>query len=140
MEEHFRLSDSEFLQQFKDCSLSPRIFSHEAHLRLAWLNIQLDGMSTAEKGIQEQIEKFVAHVGAKDKYHKTLTIAAIKAVGHFMEKSSADNFRSFITANPELKKDFKSLINSHYSFDIFSSEEARKSFIEPDVVPFDRLS
>ena len=137
MEKHYQLSDSEFLQQFKDCSLPPAIFSHEAHLRLAWLNIYREGMEKAEKAIQEQIERFVAHVGAQHKYHKTLTIAAIKAVGHFMEKSTTDNFPDFISENPQLKKDFKSLINSHYSFDIFSSEEARTSYVEPDVLPFD---
>ena len=137
MEKHYQLSDSEFLQQFKDCSLPPSVFSHEAHLRLAWLNIYQEGLEKAEKGIQEQIENFVAHVGAQSKYHKTLTIAAIKAVGHFMEKSTTDNFRDFISENLELKTDFKSLINSHYSFDIFSSEEARTSYVEPDAIPFD---
>ncbi|MDW3645848.1 MAG: hypothetical protein R8P61_02145 [Bacteroidia bacterium] len=137
MEEHYKLSDSEFLQQFKDCSLAPAVFSHEAHLRLAWLNIYQEGMEKAEKGIQDQIENFVAHVGAKDKYHKTLTIVAIKAVGHFMEKSATDNFSDFLAENLQLKKDFKSLINSHYSFDIFSSKEAKTSYIKPDLVPFD---
>lgn len=137
MEKHFDLSDTDFLHQFTTCKLDPAIFSHEAHLRLAWININHYGIAVAEKNIQSQLQDFVAFVGAKDKYHKTLTIVAIKAVHHFMSKSKSDNFKDFILEFPQLKSKFKELIGAHYSFGIFNSDKAKTEFLEPDLSSFD---
>tara|TARA_R110002051_G_scaffold107681_1_gene180580 strand:- start:401 stop:814 length:414 start_codon:yes stop_codon:yes gene_type:complete len=137
MEKHFELSDTEFEQQFNSCKLNPEIFSHEAHLRLAWINIEKYGIKKAEKNMQLQLRKFVAFVGAKDKYNLTLTIAATKAIYHFWLKSSSNNFKDFILEFPRLKYDFKELIAYHYGFDIYNSDIAKKVFLEPDLVPFD---
>lgn len=136
MEKHYQLSDTEFNKQFSDCTLNPELFSHEAHLRLAWINIRNLGLEKAEANIQNGLQNFVAHVGAKNKYHTTLTIVSMKAVYHFMKQSKTNNFKDFIAENPELKTNFKSLINSHYSIDIFKSTKAKSEFLEPDVMPF----
>ena len=136
MEAHFKLSDEEFQCQFASCQLEPALFSHEAHLRLAWLNIKQCGLVEAEERIQNQILNFVEHVGARDKYHTTLTVAAIRAVQNFIKNSKSDNFKDFILEFPELKNDFKALINRHYSFDIFQSKKAKEEFLEPDLVRF----
>lgn len=135
MEQHFKLSDTELEQQLASCALDPALFSHEAHLRLAWLQIRQYGMTKAKERIQQQLRTYVEHLGAADKYHTTLTIVAIAAVHHFMAQSSADNFRDFLLEFPQLKTNFKGLVNSHYSYDIFQSDEARQVFVAPDVKP-----
>lgn len=137
MESHQKLSDSEFKKQFADLSLDPKVFSHEAHLRLAWLLIREMGLEKAESSIQSQLQNYVSHLGETDKYHVTVTLVAMKAVYHFMKRSTTTDFSAFIVENPRLKTHFKELIKSHYSFDIFSSEEARTSFLPPDLLPFD---
>jgi hypothetical protein len=83
------------------------------------------------------LQNYVASLGAKDKYNKTVTIAAVKAVYHFMLKSKADNFQVFISENQKLKTNFKELLNTHYSTDIFKSTKAKKEFLEPELLPFD---
>lgn len=137
MEKHFELSDKEFVQQFNDCTLNPEIFSHEAHLRLAWINIHQYGIEQAETNIQYQLQQFVAFVGVKDKYNTTLTIAAIKAVFHFMLKSQSNNFKDFIVEFPQLKNNFKGLMSSHYSFDIYHAAAAKNNYLAPDLLAFD---
>lgn len=137
MEKHFELTDEVFRNQFTQCTLNPKIFSHEAHLRLAWININDHGIKKAENKIQIQLQNFVEFVGAKDKYNKTLTIVATKAVNHFMNQSKSDNFKDFIVEFPQLKSNFKQLIDSHYSFDIFNSEKAKTEFLAPDLLTFD---
>lgn len=72
--------------------------------------------------------KFVEFVGVKNKYNKTVIIAAMKAVYHFMQQSKADNFQGFINELPQLKNNFKALIGSHYSFDVFNLDKAKESF------------
>ncbi len=137
MEKHFELTDSEFEQQFIACKLDPSIFSHEAHLRLAWINIKKYGIQKAEKNVQVQLENFVKYHGANDKYNKTLTIAAVKIVNHFVKQFNANSFFDFILKFNRLKTDFKGLITSHYSLDIFNSKKAKTDYVEPDLLPFE---
>lgn len=137
MEKHFELTDLEFEKKFKNRTLNREIFSHEAHLRLAWIHITKYGEEAAIQNICSQLITFVEFVGARDKYNQTLTIAAIKTVCHFIKKSRSDTFQDFISEFPRLKYNFKDLMNFHYKFDIFNSEKAKKEFLEPDVVPFD---
>ena len=137
MENHLELSDKEFVKQFKNCTLNPELFTHAAHLRLAWINIRQYGVERAEEEIEKQLMKFVDFVGAKDKYNKTVTIAAMKVVYHFMLKSKGGNFRDFSKEFPRLTTNFKGLLDTHYSFDIFNAEHAKKEYLEPDLLPFD---
>ncbi|MDX1943095.1 MAG: hypothetical protein SFU99_21205 [Saprospiraceae bacterium] len=137
MEKHFHLSDLAFEQQFADCSLDPTLFSHEAHLRLAWIHIKKYGIDQAIENICQQIKHYAASLGAHDKYNETVTIAAIRAVYHFMLRSKTDHFQDFIIENPRLKTSFKELLFSHYSTDIFTSERAKKEYLEPELLPFD---
>ncbi|WP_298755230.1 hypothetical protein [uncultured Psychroserpens sp.] len=134
---HNQLSDSKFIDQFANGSLNPEIFNHEAHLRLAWLYIYRLGIKQAEQDIQDQLQSFVETVGAKDKYHKTLTIVATRIVNHFMQKSKSENFTDFINEFPQLKSEFKELVNTHYSFNIFTSELAKREFLKPDLLAFE---
>lgn len=136
MEAHFTFTDNEFEQQFNTCTLDPAVFSHEAHLRLAWIHITKYGTDQAIENICTQLLDFVDAVGARDKYNKTLTIAAIKAVYHFINRSNAGNFNDFIEQNPRLKYNFRELIAAHYGIDIFHSETAKREYVEPDLLPF----
>ena len=137
MKAHFIFSDTEFLRQFESTILDPVLFNHEAHLRLAWLNIKRFGIETALIATCDQLLAYVTKLGAKDKFNTTLTIAAIKAVYHFMLKSKTDNFKDFIEEFPRLRDNFKDLMAAHYGFDIYQSEEAKKMYLAPDLLPFD---
>ncbi len=137
MERHFELNDTTFAHQFANRTLNPELFSHEAHLRLAWIHIKNEGIDTAIDNICNQLVAFVEAVGASDKYNKTLTIAAIRAVYHFMLKSESTNFESFITEFPRLKYHFKELLGFHYAIDIYNYPLAKQEYLEPDLLPFD---
>ena len=137
MELHFDLSDAVFEKQFENCELNPAIFSHEAHLRLAWIHIKKYGLEKAIENICCQLLEYVDVVGARDKYNQTLTIAAIRAIYHFMNTSGSDNFYDFIQEFPRLKTNFRDLMASHYTMDIFNSAQAKQMYLEPDLVPFD---
>ncbi|WP_299211329.1 hypothetical protein [uncultured Aquimarina sp.] len=136
MKTNIDLSDSEFEKQFKAGNLDPSLFSHEAHLRLAWIHVSKYGVDTACKEISNQILAYVTQLGKTDKFNKTLTIAAVKTVNHFVQKSKSNSFQDFITEFPILKYNFKDLLDSHYGFDIFNSEKAKTQYVEPDLLPF----
>ena len=136
MEKHWTLSDQEFEEQFSTCILPPSVFSHEAHLRLAWIYITKYGIEQAIIKIQMQLKHYVNFLGVKEKYNTTLTIAAIKAVHHFILKSDTDNFKNLIEEFPRLKFNFKALMSYHYGFDIYNSKKAKSEFLQPDLAPF----
>ena len=136
MESHFELSDALFEQQFENCTLNPAVFNHEAHLRLAWIHVRKYGVGPAIENICRQLTAYVDALGARDKFNKTLTVAAVRAVHHFISKSDADNFRDFIQQFPRLRNNFRELIAFHYQTDIFNSEAAKKEYMEPDLAPF----
>lgn len=131
------LSDIEFRKQFENCTLNPLTFNHEGHLRLVWIQIDKFGFEEAQTNIQNQLQNFVNHVGAKDKYHKTLTITAIQIVNQYMKNQESETFQEFIEEFPELKNNFRGLIDRHYSFDIFNSIKAKSEYLEPDLLSFD---
>ncbi|HEV7230440.1 MAG TPA: hypothetical protein VGO45_03865 [Bacteroidia bacterium] len=136
MKNHFELSDTEFEKAFSNCSLNPELFSHEAHLRLAWIHIcNLDCEKAVDK-VCEQLMAYVSFLGVKDKFNKTLTVAAVRAVNHFMGKSCSDNFRDFMAEFPRLKNNFRELMAFHYRMDIYNSSEAKENYLEPDLLPF----
>ncbi|OSY88299.1 hypothetical protein WH52_05890 [Tenacibaculum holothuriorum] len=136
VDSHYNLSDIEFDKQFSNCVLDPKLFSHEAHLRLGWLNIKNYGLEKGEERIQQQLLNYVEHVGAQDKYNTTVTIVAMRAINHFMKQSKTKSFKDFIAENVRLKTNFKELIAKHYSYDIFITDIGKDKFIEPDVLPF----
>jgi len=137
MEKHFKLTNEEFEKQFADRTLDAALFSHEAHLRLAWIHINHYGIDQAIENITTQLQQFVASLGASEKYNQTVTIAAIRAVYHFMLRSATTDFKSFIAENFRLKSNFKELLNSHYRTDLFKSEKAKKEYLEPELLPFE---
>ncbi len=136
MKTHQSLTDSEFEEQFSDGSLDPVLFTHEAHLRLAWIHISKYGTLQAQETICQQLVRFTENLGASEKFNKTLTIADIKAVDHFMIRSKTDSFTGLLEEFPRLKYRFKELMRAHYQVDIFTSEAAKKEFLEPDLLPF----
>jgi len=133
---HYAYSKTEFKTAFANCTLNPSLFSHEAHLRLAWMIVQENGIERAIEIICNQIQHYVKHLGALDKFNKTLTIAATQAVHHFIQKSNAKNFSDFILEFPRLKNNFKGLMATHYSFDIYNSSKAKAKYLAPDLSPF----
>jgi hypothetical protein len=137
MEKHMELDDQEFEAKFAACALDPALFTHEAHLRLAWVHITKYGVNKAVTNITAQLRAFVKSVGAEHKYNETVTVAAIRAVYHFMLRSRTQNFRNFIGENIRLKNNFRALLGAHYRTDIFQSEKARQAYLEPELLPFD---
>ncbi len=137
MKSHLELNDHEFERLFEAGNFDPALFNHEAHLRFAWIHIRKYGEKTAIVNVTRQLKAFVIQLGAEDKYNETLTVAAVKAVSHFMKRTPEAGFIDLINKFPALKYHFRRLMECHYSEDIFTSLKARGVYLEPDLLPFD---
>lgn len=136
MEQHYSLNDEVFEQAFAEGTFPPDLFTHEAHLRLAWIHLHQYGLATAIDNICAQLIQYTTRLGAADKYNATLTVAAIHVVNHFMGKQPIETFYEFIHTYPRLKHTFKAILAQHYGFDIFHSAQAKSTYLEPDLLAF----
>ncbi|MEO1256316.1 MAG: hypothetical protein AAFY41_15715 [Bacteroidota bacterium] len=136
IKDHWQFNDEDYEKQFETFELKPGLFSHEAHLRLAFIHINKYGASQAEKNMCHQIKGFAESLGYYDKFNKTVTISSVKIMDHFMQKSNAKNFQDFIQEFPQLLTDFKAVLSQHYGFNVFADKRAKQEYLEPDLLPF----
>ena len=111
MEKHRQLSDLEFEEQFANCTMDPQLFSHEAHIRLAWIHVRKYGVEGACDNVCQQIQKYDQVFDEGIKFNQTVTIACVRAVHQFIQKSKLDNFDQFILKYPKLKTNLKDLLD-----------------------------
>lgn len=138
MEAHFKLSDEQFATQFANGTLPGAWFTHTAHLRLAWVYINQYGLRQAMQKVGAEIKSFATLNGDPEKYHHTLTLAAVQVIYHFMHKDDATtSFHQLIDRFPGLNSSFKSLIMSHYSPNVIFTDQAKSQYVPPDLLAFD---
>lgn len=107
---HRQLDDNKLLTKLSDGSLDPKLFSHEAHLRLAFVLIKHYGLEGAINECQQILKNYVEHIGAADKYDAKLSERAIMVVNKLMRKHNYDNVYDLIHIHPKLLSDFKSYL------------------------------
>lgn len=117
------MNDTDFVQQFESCELSPDLFHHADHIRLARIYLDQYGIDVATARFVEYLKKFAAHIGKSDKYHETITIAWMKLVASTMP----GNFSALLD---------KKYIETFYSPELLATDAARTQFVEPDRAPF----
>jgi hypothetical protein len=124
-----RLSDCEFLERYEAHALDG--FSHDDHVRMAFLYARRGGAAAAVAGAR-RIRGLAEALGATGKYHDTLTVAWARVVAHRALQSDAPTFEEFLEAHPQLRR--RDLLSAHYTRDLLFSPAARMAFIEPDLV------
>lgn len=136
MEKHWRFSDEVYEEKFRDGKFPPLYFSHEAHLRLAYIHLEKYGLEQSIENMCTQIYNFAIKYGATMKFNATVTYASLQIMYEYMKEGSCDNFRDLTEEFPNLLKDFKGEIQNYYSWDVFRSPEAKTKIHEPDLKPF----
>lgn len=136
MEKHWKLSDEEFEMKFEKLEFRPLWFTHEAHLRLAWIYVTKYGKKTAFEKYSSQLQEFAKKYSADGKYNATVTFASIQIMSNFIDKSDMYDFQDFINEFPQLKTNFKGVLETHYSGNIFTLIEAKQQILQPDLQPF----
>jgi hypothetical protein len=120
------------VQKFESCQLPLAEFKHREHLTVAlWYLSSLTEREAIER-MREGLLRFISHHGETG-YHETITICWFKVVRGFLEQAGAER------PLPELANELlethgdSRLINDYYSKQLISSEEARRTCVEPDL-------
>ncbi len=136
MHHHSELSDEAFELQFASGVFPASLFIHEAHLRLGFIHIKKYGIEKAIEQVSQQIQQLVISIGAQEKYHHTITIAALHILYHYIRKNPEAPFQQLLASEPQLLANFKSILNNHYSEPLLASPEARHQYFPPDLTSF----
>ena len=129
------MDDPAFLERFEATAISREAWTHESHLRMAYLYLQTLDFGAALNRMREGIQRLNAanrvpenlHSG----YHETLTVAWARLVAEAIRRTPpVASFDEFLAANPELLE--KTFVLRYYSRPLLFSAEARRSWVEPD--------
>ena len=130
-------SDAAFLEAFEAQSLNGDCWTHEAHLRMAWIVCRMessvdDAIARARSGIQ----KFNAANGKSDKYHETVTVAYMRLMWDRLKREGdGGRFEAFRDAQPDLFERYPGPLLAHYSREILETRESMEAFVQPDREP-----
>lgn len=132
--------DEEFLQMFEQCSLSGKCWTHVAHVRMAWLQMQRSASyEEALERIRNGIMAFNASVQSVG-YHETITVAFARLIFYRRGTSNADTWLQFIELHDDLISKENPILQEYYSPEILASPESRANFVEPDRKPLPTLT
>ena len=96
MQPHREYTDENLEEAVSRATLPGDCFTHEAHLRLAWIHIRKYGPNRAAHNLCEQIKAYAASLGATDKFNHTVTVAAVRVLHEFMAKDPSESFEAFL--------------------------------------------
>ncbi len=153
------MNANKFLTRFEECTLDRAEWTHDAHVRMAWLYVnRSDSYRTAKSKVRTGIKKLnaaflaqqnrpcgatapaepvaVAEPVAETKptgFHETITTAFLRIVA--ARGRTGESFASFRNRNPDLFDRKLSALLTHYSPELLFSEAAKKKFVQPDLEP-----
>ena len=127
------MTDTEFLQAFRNGTLSAECFRHGDHVKAAWLYLQNQPILSALTSFSADLRKFACAKGAPGKYHETITWACLFLIHERMERmGTGQSWEDFLIANPDLMDWDPPILTRYYTRTTLNSDVARKVFILPD--------
>ena len=107
-------------------------FHHASHLHVAWVYLdESSSVRQAANKMRNTLRRFAAAAGKPEKYHETITLFWVHLLAH--AASRAERLEDIVHANPQLLE--KNFPLAYYSPERLFSDEARTSWVEPDLKP-----
>lgn len=124
--------DLNFVQAVESLAWPAEHFHHREHIRLAWFYVSRLAPEIASRRMCATIRAFADRHGAAGKFHVTITLAWMRLVGvAFRGAPERVIFDEFAAAQPKLLD--ARLLANYFSPELLSSEQARVSWVEPDL-------
>ncbi len=129
------------VRRLETLDVQPGDFDHRGHVLAAWAYLVDEGIGAGTESFVHSIRRFVTHVGAEDKYHETLTRALLALIAARIQAfpEARRSWLAFETHAADLLLDAPALLARHYTSERLASEEARHTFVAPDLAPLPSL-
>jgi len=129
------MTDAEILtlvDRLERCLLGKEEFHHRDHLAVAVVYLYSADIEIAMDRMRASLKRFAAHHGVSGLYHETLTRFWLRQVE--MRRDRGLCLRDAVRSIQERLSD-KNLAFEYYSRERIDSQEARATWIEPDLRP-----
>jgi hypothetical protein len=128
------MNDQAFLEGFEKCSIPREQWSHEAHVRMAWLYLTRHPLEHALEKICSGIRRYnKAVTGSTEGYHHTVTVAFSRLVAARLVPGQA--YADFKAGNPELYASHPPALARFYTDEQLHCDKAKAQWQEPDLQP-----
>jgi hypothetical protein len=125
------MTDAEFLRALELCTLPESAFSHQAHVRAAYLCLQHTDFPTALQRMVILLRRYILALGKPERYHETKTVAFMALIHRaIVERGDGGGWFGFAQRNPDL-------LDPHLLLHLYTRGEletplARRTFLLPN--------
>ncbi|HZR04958.1 MAG TPA: hypothetical protein VFA61_03925 [Candidatus Udaeobacter sp.] len=128
------MTDVELTRSLERGEIANRDFHHVSHLHVAWVYLgESSSVQQAANKMRQALRRFAAAGGKPEKYHETITLFWVNFLARVRAAGCGERLEKIVHANPQLlEKDFPL---AYYSAERLFSDEARTSWVEPDLKP-----
>lgn len=128
------MTDAELTRGLERGEIANEDFHHASHLHVTWVYLaESSSVREAANKMRHTLRRFAAAGGKPEKYHETITMFWVHFLSGVYAASSGERLEEIVHANPQLlEKNFPLL---YYSAEQLFSDEARTSWVEPDLRP-----
>jgi hypothetical protein len=128
------MTDLELTRALERGEIANEGFHHGAHLHVAWVYLaESSSAQQAANKMRDTLRRFAAAAGRPEKYHETITLFWVDLLSRAYMASRGGGLEEIIRANPQLLE--KNFALTYYSAERLFSDEARTSWVEPDLKP-----
>ncbi|GHF12635.1 hypothetical protein GCM10017044_03250 [Kordiimonas sediminis] len=128
------LMGADFMEAFEDMTLALESFSHEQHVRLAYVYLEAMPLARAVEAYTTGLKALTVKHGLTDKYHETISWFFMVLINERMERAGGyDSFAAFKSDNPDLFEKDSGILGRYYPPDVLTTDYARRVFILPSL-------
>lgn len=139
------MTDAELLQQFEARTLPSELWTHRAHVKVAFLYIREHGFDVALEKLRVGIKAYNATIGVEESatsgYNETTTHAFAHLIcatmQHYGDTFPTPDADAFCDTHPHLMT--SRVLRLFYSPGRRMRPEAKTRFVEPDLCPLPRV-
>jgi hypothetical protein len=127
-----------FLTAFEGCTLPKERWTHGAHLLTGACYVHGLGREAALAKMRICVRRYNESVGGKNTetsgYHETITVMWIRLLDGLLRESPAMERAPFARLAVERFVGEKDVFRRYYDFDVVGSVEARRRWVEPNLL------
>jgi hypothetical protein len=128
------MTDVELTRALERGEIANENFRHASHLHVAWVYLaESSSVQQAANKMRDTLRRFAAAAGKPQKYHETITLFWVHLLSRVRAASGGQHLKEIVHANPQLLE--KNFPLAYYSAERLFSNEARTSWVEPDLKP-----
>ena len=128
------MTDVQLTRALERGEIPNKNFRHASHLHVAWVYLaESSSVQQAANKMRDTLRRLAEAAGKPDKYNETITLFWVHLLSSAYAACGRKRLEEIVHAHPQLLE--KNFPLTYYSAERLFSDEARTSWVEPDLKP-----